>query len=125
VPNYQDAIREFYRVLGEGGHLLLTAPFSFKQETTVRAVVEGNGEIRHLVEPCYHGDPLSDGGVLAYYDFGMELLDLLRETGFRATALVYYSSNDWGYPGANVAFVARKQSLRGMLKTVFTRREET
>ena len=125
VPNYQDAISEFYRVLGEGGHLVLTAPFSFRQQTTVRAVVEENGEIRHLVDPDYHGDPLSDGGVLAYYDFGMDLLDLLQETGFRAAALVYYSSNEWGYPGPNIAFIARKQSLTGILKTIFTRRKET
>lgn len=108
VPDYRAAISEFHRVLDWGGHLILTAPFSFQQETVVRAILEPDGEVKHLVEPCYHGDPLSDEGVLAYYDFGMELLDELKAAGFGQNSLVCYNSNEWGYPGANVAFVSRK-----------------
>jgi len=108
VPEYGRALKEFHRVLDFGGHLILTAPFNFSHETVVRAVVNAAGEIEHLVEPCYHGDPMSDEGVLAYYDFGMELLDRLKDAGFRDCYLVCYTSNDWGYPSPNVAFVALK-----------------
>jgi len=108
VPNYQRALEEFYRVLDSGGHLILTAPFSFQTGTQVRATVDEEGVVTHLMEPCYHGDPLSDEGVLAYYDFGMELLDQLNDVGFKDSSLACYWSNDWGYPAANVAFVARK-----------------
>jgi SAM-dependent methyltransferase len=108
VPDYRSAIKEFYRVLDTGGHLILTVPFIFKQETQVRAVVNGAGEVEHLMQACYHGDPLSDTGVLAYYDFGMELLDQFREVGFKKCFLVCFKSNHLGYPSENVAFVARR-----------------
>jgi len=108
VPHYRRAVQEFYRVLDDGGHLILTAPFSFQKDTWVRAIVNDAGEIEHLMEPCYHGDPLSDEGVLAYYDFGMELLDEFKAIGFEECFLACYASNHWGYPAGNIAFVARK-----------------
>ena len=74
----------------------------------MRAEIDVAGEITHFEEPCYHGDPLSDQGVLSYYDFGMELLDNMRDAGFRESTLVYYQSIEWGYLGENIAFVARK-----------------
>lgn len=109
VPGYRKALNEFYRVLDYGGYLIWTAPFSFQQETVVRARIGDDGAIEHLMEPCYHGDPLSDEGVLAFYEFGMDLLMELRRIGFKDNCLVCYNSNEWGYPGANVAFVSRKR----------------
>lgn len=108
VPDYRSALKEFYRVLGSGGQLLISVPFSFKQETLVRAMLDDADNIKHLMEPCYHGDPLSDQGVLSYYDFGMELLEEMREAGFQECFLVCYHSKKWGYFDHNVAFVGRK-----------------
>jgi hypothetical protein len=108
VPDYCRAIQEFYRVLDNEGYLVLSAPFSFQKETQVRAVVNDAGEVEHLMEPCYHGDPLLKTGVLAFYDFGMDVLDELRTAGFSDCFLVCHTSNDWGYPSSNTAFVARK-----------------
>lgn len=108
IPDYREALREFYRVLDLGGQLVLTAPFSFQHETVVRAVINESGEIEHRVEPCYHGDPLSSEGVLCYHDFGMEFLQELTGAGFQESFVVCYQSNEWGYPAANLAFVARK-----------------
>ncbi len=110
VPDYKAALKEFYRVLTEGGRLVVSVPFSFKKETLVRAERDDSGHIRHLVEPCYHGDPLSDGGVLSYYDFGMELLEEMNQAGFQETCLMCYCSKPWGYLHENIAFVGRKVS---------------
>jgi SAM-dependent methyltransferase len=108
VPGYRSALREFYRVLGKGGQLVLSVPFSHDQKTLVRASVDLAGNIEHLVEPCYHGDPLSEQGVLSYYDFGMELLEDMREAGFQESFLSCYTSKYWGYLNGNVVFIARK-----------------
>lgn len=108
VPDYRVALVEFNRVLARGGHLILTVPFSFRQETTIRAKIDEAGQVVHLMEPCYHGDPLSPGGILAFHDFGADLLDDLHRSGFRRSYLVCYRSNELGYAAANVAFVARK-----------------
>jgi SAM-dependent methyltransferase len=108
VPDYRSALREFHRVLVRGGQLVLSVPFSFSQKTLVRAVVRASGGIEHLVEPCYHGDPLSSEGVLSYYDFGMDLLADLEAAGFREAFAVCYRDRRWGYLMSNVAFVARR-----------------
>lgn len=108
IPDYRKALAEFHRVLDCNGRLILTAPFSFRQETVVRARIGVDGEILYLCEPCYHDDPMSEQGILAYYDFGMELLDELSEAGFGENCVVCYESSEWGYLGKNVAFVSQK-----------------
>lgn len=108
IPDYRKALAEFHRVLGRNGRLILTAPFSFQQETVVRASMGADGEIRHLCEPCYHDDPMSKEGILAYYDFGMELMGELKEAGFGENYVLCYESNEWGYLGKNIAFVSQK-----------------
>lgn len=108
VPDYRSALREFYRVLDKGGQLVISVPFSFRKETIIRARLDDAGNIEHFTEPCYHGDPLSEQGVLSYYDFGMDLLDELREAGFQECFLSCYYSKKWGYLNRNVVYVARK-----------------
>jgi len=108
VPAYRTALEEFYRVLDNGGRLIVTAPFTFLQASVTRAKRDADGQVHHLMEPCYHGDPMSDKGVLAYYDFGLELLDELREIGFADNSLAVWNAQEWGYAGENMAFVSRK-----------------
>ncbi len=85
IPDYQAALENFHRVLAPGGDLVLTVPFlDASQESLRRAEIDENGEIRHLVEPEYHGDPVSSDGVLAFHSFGWDLLDTLRDCGFES-----------------------------------------
>ena len=93
VPDYKQALREFRRVLRDGGQLLLTAPFlNASPATLVRAKIE-NGNLVHLEPPEYHGNPtIPDDGVLCFYHFGWDLLDTLRSAGFRSVALL----DAWG-----------------------------
>jgi len=85
IPDFQTALHNFYRVLVPGGDLVLTVPFrDANQESLLRAEIDASGEIRHLVEPEYHGDPVSPDGVLAFHSFGWDLLDALRECGFES-----------------------------------------
>ena len=93
VPEYHQALREFYRVLRVGGQLLLTAPFLAGSATTlVRARIE-NGVTTYLEPAEHHGNPTKPrDGLLCYYHFGWDLLDALRDVGFRSVALL----DAWG-----------------------------
>lgn len=83
VPDHRAALEEFGRVIRPGGHLVLTVPFLDADETSMlRARIDENGVIEHLLEPEYHGDPVCAEGILAYHSFGWSLLQDVRSAGF-------------------------------------------
>ncbi len=99
IPDYASALENCFRCLKPDGTLFFSVPFVKQaRRNIVRAVVE-NGEVRHLLPPEYHGDPLSSEGCLCYYHFGWELLDVLRSIGFEDVTALMFSSADHGYLG--------------------------
>ena len=110
VPDFRQALAEFYRVLVPGGQALISVPFTFLDQTVTRAELDPEGNIRHLQEPIYHGDPLSGDGVLCYYEFGLDFLEELRKAGFQEAFLLCFTSLELGYFGEHVMFVGRKKT---------------
>jgi hypothetical protein len=99
VPDYKRAFAEAFRVLKAQGKMMWTVPFSpLKRTNTVRATVR-DGMICHLLPPEYHGDPLSDQGVLCFQYFGWEMLEQMKEAGFKDAYAICYESKEFGYLG--------------------------
>lgn len=82
VPDDARAFSELHRVLRPGGVMLFTVPLHGGAHTVERAHLRG-GEIEHLLSPAYHCDPLRGGaGILAFRDYGSDILVRLRAVGF-------------------------------------------
>jgi SAM-dependent methyltransferase len=100
VPDYQKAISECARCIRPGGKILITVPFNLNSETTrIRAKIQPDGSIEHLLPPQYHSDPLSTDGALCYQIFGWDLVGLLANAGFSNAAIYFFWSERFGYLG--------------------------
>lgn len=110
IPDVEKALAECRRCLKPGGSFLFSVPFlAGAAETLTRARISENGEIEHLLPAEYHGDPLTTDGCLCFYHFGWDLLQTLRDVGFRSAQALLYWSSDLGYLGGEqIVFLARK-----------------
>jgi SAM-dependent methyltransferase len=101
VPWPRRAFEELARVLRPGGTALMTFPFHAHQAKSLVRAELIDGKEQHYLQPEYHGNPVSAEGSLVYTDFGWDLMDLIREAGFRDVALEIYHSAPMGHLGAN------------------------
>lgn len=108
IPDYTKALKECKRVLRPGGKLVMSVPFNAKAaKTLTRARIEDSGELTHIEEPEYHGDPISNDGCLCFYHFGWDLLPNLLSLGFSKAEAFPYWSPKFGYmSGLQLLFVA-------------------
>ena len=109
VPDTGGALSEMMRCLKPGGFALVSAPFiPEKYETLVRAKIDRHGEVEHLLEPEYHGNPVSPGeGSLCFYHFGWDVVDQFRNAGASdAAVLSYYSSERANLGNEQLFFLA-------------------
>ena len=101
VPDIDPAVAEAARVLRPGGRLFLSVPFHAHADATVQRATLRDGEVVHLHEPQFHGNPVSAEGSLVFYDHGWDLLDRLRSHGFADAYVVGYWSALYGYLGGD------------------------
>jgi len=111
VADIGQALHEIYRVLKAGGMLYATFPMNFNQEHIIKRAQMNGQKIEHLLEPVYHGNPMSDDGSLVFYDYGMDFISLIKEVGFSDAYFIPFYSIPYGNIGIRslFIFVARKQ----------------
>ncbi|MGH8173689.1 MAG: methyltransferase domain-containing protein [Rhodanobacteraceae bacterium] len=81
VPDDRRAFGELLRILRPGGRMIFTVPMHDGDRTVERARIE-NGQLVHLHEPVYHSDPLRAEGILAYRDYGRDVIARVADAGF-------------------------------------------
>lgn len=110
IPNYRDALREVFRCLRPGGVFIATALFDPDSlDTTIRAEINPDGDVRRILPHKYNGDPInSEQRILCFQSFGWDMLEEMRHVGFVNVAIVDCWSLVFGYLGDVLAIVAAK-----------------
>jgi SAM-dependent methyltransferase len=104
------AFAEIARVLRPGGAHVFTMPWYPLLETTaVRARLDGNGTVEHLMEAIYHGNPLSAQGALVTRDWGRDVADVIQRASGLCTTIFLERDRSKGLDGEYLeVFVSRK-----------------
>lgn len=88
VADDTQGYREVFRVLKPGGILLFTVPIDITTVKTIeRAYRNEKNEIVEVLEPEYHGDYMGKG-ILAFRNYGTDLLEKLKAVGFTSVELI-------------------------------------
>ena len=88
VPDDEAAFLELRRVMKINGTMLFTVPLSASSATVQRAAGVGEKMV-HFLEPVYHTDPWQRGiGILAYRDYGLDIVSKLESAGFAGVEIV-------------------------------------
>lgn len=91
------AFREIARTLCPGGAHVFTTPLVEKNSPSrVCATLNEHGEIVHLREPEYHGNPVSADGALVTRRWGYDIADFIAANSGLHTAIVHLEIPDQG-----------------------------
>ena len=82
VSDIKKTLSESFRVLQNGGVMLISVPFYFDRYITEKRAEITNNKINYLKDPIYHGNPVSTEGSLVFYAYGWDLLDWIKDAGY-------------------------------------------
>lgn len=84
VFKFEKAFAELFRILKPGGYHIFTIPLTWPiSESTVKRATETRGSVEHHLPPRFQRGG-NDIPSLVCTEFGLDLLDLLTELGYKA-----------------------------------------
>lgn len=108
----QRALAEISRVLRPGGmHVFSTPKHKDLLQSRQRAFLE-ESRVSHLLEPVYHGNPISAEGALVTWDYGADFPDLIEQWSGYKTSVYLLHDRRLGIDGEFIdVFVTVKDSV--------------
>jgi SAM-dependent methyltransferase len=98
VMHPDKAIKEIARTLKPNGATMMSVPITRKKYQSQRRARLVNGEIVHLQEPQYHGNPMG-GGSLVTIDWGYDIVRYFQAHSGLTFLLVQMDNIDLGIRG--------------------------
>jgi SAM-dependent methyltransferase len=110
VMNPEKAFAEIARVLKPGGLHIFTMPwYPALRISRRRAMVNDAGEIKHIEEAIYHGNPISSKGSLVTIDWGLDFCDKVYDFSRMTTTIYLERDRSSGLDGEFLeVFISRK-----------------
>lgn len=105
VPDINQALREVFRITRKGGRLFFTVPFYVNKQYSEKRAALKRDKVVHFLPEQYHGNPVDENGSLVFYDFGWDILDIIKQIGFKDARMVAYYSFFYGYLGDGLQFI--------------------
>jgi SAM-dependent methyltransferase len=93
VSDIDKALSEIKRVLKPGGYHIFTIPVDYKMDKTTERAIVINGLITNLLEPVMHGDTVRNNGILAFRDFGKDVINYLSRNNLECKEVKYTKNN--------------------------------
>jgi SAM-dependent methyltransferase len=108
----EQAFREIARVLKPGGAHVFTMPWYKEIDISIQRAALENGEIVNLLEPVYHGNPISIEGSLVTYDWGKDFCDVIYKASGMFTTIYLEKNKRLGLDAEFLeVFISRKPNI--------------
>jgi hypothetical protein len=94
-------LQEIYRVTTPGGILVATFPFNIGSlDSVIKTKIDDTGQLIHLMDPEYHGNPVDQKGSLVFEIPGWNILSRVKKSKWSNASIVYSTSVKNGILGA-------------------------